>query len=159
MKMLKFKPGANGAFEEQEIPQEAKGKADEWRQQLIELVAEGDENLLNKYLEQGGLSDEDLAQGIRTGVRARKVIPLLCASATQNVGVSSLLDFLTPSAVGEVSAPCRWWMAKRHQRLLSSRIRRDRHRSLSSRRCRSHMLVSSRSSGLCQVLWHPVLIS
>jgi len=94
MKLLRFKPGGNGKYEEKDLPGEAKEKAEELRQRLVELVAEGSEDLLNKYLEKGGLSDEELKQGLRVGIRERKVFPLMCSSATRNVGVASLLDFL-----------------------------------------------------------------
>jgi elongation factor G len=94
MKVLKFVPGGNGKYTEQEIPPQAAKRASELRQQLMELVAETEESLLNKYLEQGGLPDEEFLRGLRTGIRGGKVIPVLCCSATQNVGVTALLDFL-----------------------------------------------------------------
>jgi elongation factor G len=94
MKLLKFTPGTNGKYAEQEIPADVKARADEMRQQLMELIAETDETLLNKYLEQGTLSDEELKKGLRTGIRDRKVFPLLCAASTINVGISSVLDFI-----------------------------------------------------------------
>ncbi len=94
MKVLKFTGGGNGKYTEQEIPPGAAARAGELRQQLMELVAETDENLLNRYLEQGGLSEEEFLKGFRAGVRSCKVIPLLCCSSTQNVGVASLLDFV-----------------------------------------------------------------
>jgi elongation factor G len=108
MKLMKYTPGGNGKYTELEIPAEAQGRAAEFRQQLLELIAETDENLLNKYLEQGGLSDDEVKQGLRAGVRQRKVFPLLCCSATQNVGVSGLLDFImdfcpSPAETGEVT--------------------------------------------------------
>jgi elongation factor G len=107
MKLLKFKPGGNGKYEEKEIPEGVKGKADQLRQELVEHVAECSEELLNKYLEQGGLTDDELKQGLRVGIRERKIIPLLATAATQNVGVSSFLDFLVdycpaPSDMGDV---------------------------------------------------------
>jgi len=94
MKALKFEAGGTGKCTETEIPAEAQGRAQELRQGLVELIAETDESLLNKYLEQGGLSDEEFRQGLRNGLRSRKLFPLLCASSTQNVGVSTLMDFL-----------------------------------------------------------------
>ena len=95
LKMLKFTPGGNGKYTEQDIPQEAQARAQELRQQMLELIAETDENLLNSYLEKGGLSDAEIREGLRTGIRQRKLFPLLCAAATQNIGASSLLDFIT----------------------------------------------------------------
>jgi elongation factor G len=94
MKLLKFSAGGNGKYTEQEIPADAAKRAAELRQQLTELIAETDENLLNKYLDEGKLSDEEFLQGLRAGVRNAKIIPLLCCAATQNVGVSSFLDFV-----------------------------------------------------------------
>jgi elongation factor G len=94
MKVLKFAAGGNGKYTEQDIPSQAMERAEELRQQLVELIAETDETLLNKYLEHGSLSEDDFKQGLRTGIRDRKVFPLLCCSSTQNVGVSSLLDFI-----------------------------------------------------------------
>ena len=94
MKALKYQPGGNGKATETEIPAEVKARAETLHQQLLEAVAETDETLLNKYLEAGTLSDDDLRSGIKSGVRSRKLFPLLCLSATQNVGASSLLDYL-----------------------------------------------------------------
>jgi elongation factor G len=94
MKLLKFAPGTNGKYTEAEIPADAKARAEEMRQQLMELIAETDETLLNKYLEQGTLTDEEVKKSLRTGIRDRKIFPLLCAASTTNVGISSLLDFL-----------------------------------------------------------------
>lgn len=94
MKLLKFTPGGNGKYVEQDIPAEAKGHADELRQQLVELIAETDESFLNKYLEQGTLSDDEFKAGLRAGIRERKMFPLFCAAATASVGVSSVMDFL-----------------------------------------------------------------
>ena len=98
MKVLKYAAGGNGKYTEQDIPAEVKERAQGLRQQLLELIAETDEKLLNKYLEEGGLSDEEVAQGLRKGIRERKVYPLLCASSTENVGVSALLDFIVEFA-------------------------------------------------------------
>ena len=68
MKLLKFAPGGNGKYTEQDIPAEAQKQAEEMRQQLVELIAETDENLLNKYLEQGSLSEDDFNKGLRAGI-------------------------------------------------------------------------------------------
>jgi elongation factor G len=94
MKVLKYAPGTTGKFTEQEIPAEAQEKAQALRQQLIELIAESNEALLDKFLDKGGLSDDDIREGLRTGIRDRKVFPVLCAAATQNCGVTGILDFI-----------------------------------------------------------------
>ena len=98
MKVLKYAAGGNGKYTEQDIPAEVKERAQGLRQQLLVLIAVTDEKLLNKYLEEGGLSDDEVAQGLRKGIRERKVYPLLCASSTENVGVSALLDFIVEYA-------------------------------------------------------------
>ncbi len=107
MKVLKFAAGGNGKYTEQDLPADVKARAEEYRQQLIELIAETDENLLNKYLEQGNLSDDEMRTGLRAAIKNRKVFPLLCAAATANIGVSSVMDFMaeycpSPYDMGEL---------------------------------------------------------
>jgi elongation factor G len=107
MKVLKFTPGGNGKYTEQEIPPDALERARELHRQLIEKIAETDEQLLNTYLDQGGLPEADVVKGLRRGIAERKVFPLLCSSATQNVGVTSLMDFLleycpAPQEMGDI---------------------------------------------------------
>jgi elongation factor G len=62
------------------------------RQRLVEAVAESGETLLETYLTQGELSQEDLLQGLRRDIQTKQFLPVFCGSATQNVGVWSLLD-------------------------------------------------------------------
>lgn len=107
MKLLKYVPGSAGKYSELEIPADAQEKAKELRQQLLELVAETDEALLNTYLEQGTLGEDQLKEGLRRGIRARKLFPLLCTAATLNVGIASFVDFVvdycpSPSDVGDL---------------------------------------------------------
>jgi elongation factor G len=64
----------------------------------MELIAETDEALLNKYLGEGGLSTQELEQGLKKGIRERKVFPILCTGATVNTGVASMLDFVADYA-------------------------------------------------------------
>jgi elongation factor G len=109
MKVLKYTAGGNGKYTELEIPAEVKSRADQFRQRLIELVAETDEGLLNRYLEQGGLSDDEFRTGLRRGIRERKIFPLLCSAATANIGVSGVMDFLleyapSPTEMGDLVA-------------------------------------------------------
>jgi len=107
MKLLKYSPGGNGRYTESDIPAEAQARAQAMRQQFLELIAETDENLLNKYLEQGSLSEEEIGTGLRNGIRTRAIMPLLCCSSTTNVGVTGLLDFIadycpSPPDMGEL---------------------------------------------------------
>ncbi len=109
MKLLKFQPGGNGKYAEEDIPAEIEGKAQELRQQVLELIAETDESLLNTYLEKGTLTPDEMKAGLRSGIRERKLFPLFCASSTLNIGISSLLDAIveftpTPQERGPVAA-------------------------------------------------------
>ena len=62
--------------------------------ELIEFIAESDDALLNKFFEEGSLSEEEFRAGIHAAVQAQIFIPLFCTSATSNVGVRRLLDFI-----------------------------------------------------------------
>jgi elongation factor G len=102
MKALVYRQGGDGTCKEEEIPATATARAQELRQQLLEVVAETDETLLNKYLESGTLTDDDLRRGLKAGVNARKIFPLLCVSSTLNIGVAGLLDFLVENSPSPV---------------------------------------------------------
>ena len=82
---------AFGPDGEREIPGERQAEADDARERLVESVAEGDDELLEKYLEEGALSAEEVTQGLVAAVRARRLVPVLCGSATTLVGVHPLL--------------------------------------------------------------------
>jgi elongation factor G len=71
---------------------EAKGKA--LHAQLIELIAESDDALMNKFFEQGSLSEEEFRAGIHSAVQKQLFIPLFCTSAENNIGVARLMDFI-----------------------------------------------------------------
>ena len=79
-------------MDEIDIPADMESKVTEYRSQLMEKVAECDENLLDAYLENGALTDEQLMQGIRTGTTSGKIYPVLCGSSLKNVGVQLMLD-------------------------------------------------------------------
>lgn len=84
--------GTTGKFSESEIPAEMKKPAEDLRQQLMDTVAEVDDALLEKYLDSGELSLDELKEGIRTGTRQGKIFPILYGSATHLVGIPQLLD-------------------------------------------------------------------
>lgn len=93
-KVYKYALDKSGKVTEEAIPGNLAAKVAEMRNQLIETVAESDDKLLEKYLEAGELSEEELKSGFKKGVVERGVVPVLCAAATANVGVKSLLDFI-----------------------------------------------------------------
>ncbi len=79
-------------FEEKEIPEAMLADCEEWREKMIEAAAEGDEDLLNKYLEGEELTVEEIKQGLRARTIAGEIVPALCGSAFKNKGVQALLD-------------------------------------------------------------------
>ncbi|MFH1334909.1 MAG: elongation factor G [Candidatus Zixiibacteriota bacterium] len=90
MKALYFDP--DGKYKEDKIPPELEGKAKESQEKLIEAVAETDDAMLEKFFEKGELTTEEIIDGLRKGIIARKIFPLACGSALENTGVTSLLD-------------------------------------------------------------------
>ena len=75
----------------QDVPADAADDAEARRLELVELVAESDDELLERYLEEGELSEEEVTRGLITGTRAGVLMPVLCGSATAEVGIESLL--------------------------------------------------------------------
>lgn len=109
MKALKYERGTNGKYVEMDIPAEVRQKAETYRRQLMDAVAEQDEELMNKYLESGTLSDEELKRGLHRGIHERSLFPILCCSASHNVGVTDILDFIVddcpaPTEIGATHA-------------------------------------------------------
>ena len=79
-------------FEQTDIPDELKDTAQEWREKMVESAAEADEELMNKYLEDGDLSEADVRKGIRARTIAVEIVPMMCGSAFKNKGVQAMLD-------------------------------------------------------------------
>ncbi len=79
-------------FEQTEIPAELRDKAQEWHEKMVESAAEADEDLMNKYLETGDLSEADIRKGIRARTLAVEIVPMMCGSAFKNKGVQAMLD-------------------------------------------------------------------
>ncbi|MCR3921951.1 MAG: elongation factor G [Firmicutes bacterium] len=92
---------------QEEIPAELAAEAEEYREQLLEAIAESDDDLLMKYLEGEPLSDEDINAGLRIGTLTGKIVPVMCGAATLNYGTQPLLNtiataFPSPADLGEV---------------------------------------------------------
>jgi len=93
------------AYQVQEIPADMKEQAAKYRAELIEAVAEANENLIEKFLETGTLTDEELKKGLRNAVLAMKVFPVLCGTAFKNKGVQTLLDAVVDYLPSPVDIP------------------------------------------------------
>ncbi|CAN7181709.1 elongation factor G [Acidovorax sp. Leaf78] len=79
-------------FNYEEIPAELLESAKEWREKMVEAAAEASEELMNKYLEEGDLSEEEIKLGLRTRTIATEIQPMLCGTAFKNKGVQRMLD-------------------------------------------------------------------
>jgi elongation factor G len=79
-------------FEYREIPADMRKECEEWRAKMIEAAAEGDETLLNKYLESGSLSDDEIKKGLRERALKNDICLVTCGSAFKNKGVQAVLD-------------------------------------------------------------------
>lgn len=94
--LLKMKAiiSENGKSIEKEIPADLKEMADNYRKKLVERIAESDDSLLEKYLEGGEITAEEINKGVREGSLTRRFIPVICGAATLNIGVLQLMDSL-----------------------------------------------------------------
>ena len=79
-------------FEYREIPEDLKDIVDDARSYMVEAAAETSEELMNKYLEEGSLSEDEIVAGIRAGTLATELIPVYCGTAFKNKGVQAMLD-------------------------------------------------------------------
>jgi elongation factor G len=93
-KAYRYEGDASGKFKEEVIPDELQAEAAKRREELIEMIAENDDELMEKFFEEGTLSEEELVSGLRKAVQNQEVFPVFCVSSTQNLGVKQLLDWI-----------------------------------------------------------------
>ena len=115
------------------IPAELEAEAKEWHEKMVESAAEASEELMNKYLETGELSVEEIKLGLRTRTIASEIVPMLCGSAFKNKGVQAMLD----AVIEYMPAPTDIPPVKRRAR--------ERHRGRAPRGRRRAVLRASRS--------------
>lgn len=94
MKAAVFKDDQSGGFQLVDLPPEKREEVEQAREKLVELVAEGNEELMEEFFEAGTLSPEHLLQGLRDAVRAGRLFPVFPVSATRNIGLAEVLDAL-----------------------------------------------------------------
>jgi elongation factor G len=93
MKAIVWDEASQGVkFVYSDIPADLKAKADEWREKMLEAAAEASEELMNKYLESGDLTEEEIKTGLRARTLSAEIVPMLCGSAFKNKGVQAMLD-------------------------------------------------------------------
>ncbi len=103
MKMLKFKTGG-GEPKVSDIPAGEMARAEELHRTLVEVAAEGDEALMEKYFENDTLSLDEIREGIRKGLVNRGVFPVFCGAAKHGVGVQRLMDFISKTCPSPAEA-------------------------------------------------------
>ena len=80
------------SFDERDIPAEMQAECENWREQLVEAAADANETLMDKYLEHGELSVDEIKQGLRSRTIANEIVLVMCGSAFKNKGVQAMLD-------------------------------------------------------------------
>ncbi len=94
MKAYLFKDDFSGKFELVEIPQELADEAAKRREEMIETLVETDDQMMEKYLEEGDLNREDCYFCLKKGLIERKFAPILCGASTRNMGIQPVLDMM-----------------------------------------------------------------
>ena len=92
-------------FEYQDVPADLVDTAKEWREKMVETAAEASEELMNKYLEEGDLSEEEIKKGLRLRTIATEIQPMLCGTAFKNKGVQCMLDAVIDYLPSPVDIP------------------------------------------------------
>jgi elongation factor G len=106
MKAILWDDASQGMkFEFAPIPAELQATAEEWREKMIEAAAESSEELMNKYLESGELTQEEIKLGLRTRTIAGEIVPMLLGSAFKNKGVQAMLDAVIEYLPSPVDIP------------------------------------------------------
>jgi elongation factor G len=106
-KAYTYATDGSGKFTEGPVPPESAAAVDSAREALVEMVAEADEQLMEKFFEAGTLSDDELVGGLRTATSAGRLFPLVCTSALLNVGIPQLLDTIVACLPSPADRPFR----------------------------------------------------
>lgn len=106
MKAIYWEDASHGVnFDYRDIPAELQEQADEWREKMVEAAAEANEELMDKYLEEGDLSEEEIKAGIRLRTIASEIVPMMCGTAFKNKGVQAMLDGVVEYMPSPVDIP------------------------------------------------------
>jgi elongation factor G len=92
-------------FEEKEIPEALQAAAQQWHENIVESAAEANESMMEAYLENSTLSQEQIIEGIRAQVLANEIVPVFCGSAFKNKGVQTMLDAIVQYMPSPVDVP------------------------------------------------------
>jgi elongation factor G len=106
MKAIYWDEASQGMkFELREIPAELRETAQQWRDKMIEAAAEADDQIMNKYLEGGTISEEEIKKGLRTRTIKNEIQPMMCGTAFKNKGVQAMLDGVVDYLPSPVDVP------------------------------------------------------
>lgn len=105
LKALLFASDGSGEVRKEEIPEELKEEVARFREKLIEAVAESDDALIEKYLESGELTEEEINTGLRDGILKNRFSTVACGAALSNLGVQPLLDIIVENFPSPVDRP------------------------------------------------------
>jgi len=105
LRALRYPGDGSGKGREEDVPAEVKAEAEKARAALCEAIAEADDQLLEKYLESGELSEAEARAGLRKGVLAGTLVPVLCGAPGRNMAVQPLLDFLVEACPSPAEMP------------------------------------------------------
>ncbi len=94
MKAYTYEMGGDGKGKETDIPDNLKEQAQEAHERLVELVAEGDDKLMEKFFEAGTLGEEDLVPALHNAIREDKIFPVIFSSGLGNIGADRVMDFI-----------------------------------------------------------------
>ncbi len=93
------------SYESREIPEELKAKAESAHEYMVEMAAEASEDLMEAYLEEGDLSEDQIVKGLRLGTLNNDIVPCLCGTAFKNKGVQALLDSIVELMPSPLDVP------------------------------------------------------
>lgn len=101
-----LEPSGSAPVAKSDIPDDLVGTAEEYREALVEVAAESDDELIEKFFE-GELSEEEIQNGLQTGISENQFVPVLCGSSLKNIGVQQLMDVIisccpSPVQAGEI---------------------------------------------------------
>jgi len=106
MKAILWDEASQGMkFEYGDIPADLVDTCQEWREKMVEAAAEASEDLMNKYLEEGDLSEAEIKQALRARTLAGEIVPMMCGSAFKNKGVQAMLDAVVEYMPSPVDIP------------------------------------------------------
>jgi elongation factor G len=94
-KAYRYSRDGSGKFQEEEVPAEYKEELAKMREKLVEMVAESNDALMEKFFAEGTLDQADMIEGLKAGILQRNIFPVFYSSAAFNIGIAQVLDAIT----------------------------------------------------------------